>query len=307
MATAIDEAIKRTSLSRSNQMEMLTFRLSDGQLYGINVFKIIEIIESPRRFDRMPHSHPAVKGAADFRGKPIAVIDLSEALGMPSIAFEQQLAYLIICEYSQQLNAFLIAAPETLLTRGWDEIHKPDGVNSASLVAVAYTDNTEAIMLLDIEGILAKVIGYNTEVDEKLETYREQAQRRKILLVDDSRTALTMMEQTLDRLGFEHASHLSAVQALASLEAAEEKGEHGEYDLIISDIEMPGMDGFTFTRSLRNLPSYHKTKVILHSSMSNPSNRLKAEEAGADDFVAKFSPNTLSEHVLKALEITSAD
>ncbi len=307
MATAFDEAIKRTNLSRSNQMEMLTFRLSDNQLYGINVFKIIEIIESPHRFDRMPHSHPAVKGAVDFRGKPIAVIDLSEALQMPPIAFEQQLAYLIICEYSQQLNAFLIAAPETLLTRGWDEIHKPDGLNSESLVAVAYSDNAEAIMLLDIEGILVKIIGYNTDVDKKLETYRKQAEKKRILLVDDSRTALTMMEQTLDQLGFEHSSHLSAVQALAILESEVEKGEPAGYDMIISDIEMPGMDGFTFTRSLRSLPSYQKVRIILHSSMSNPSNRLKAEEAGADDFVAKFSPNTLSEHVLKALDITESD
>lgn len=307
MSTSLDEALKRTSLSRSNQMEMLTFRLSDGQLYGINVFKIIEILESPRRFDRMPHSHQAVKGAVDFRGKPIVVIDLSEALGMEPVPFDQQLAYLIICEYSRQLNAFVIAMPETLLTRGWDEIHKPDGVQAKSLVAVGYSDSGETILLLDIEGILSEIIGYGIEMRDELTSQGLQTQGRRIMLIDDSRTALTMMQQTLTKLGFEHESHTSAIQALNAIKQHEGQGEPPSCDLIICDIEMPGMDGFTFTRTVRDLPSYNNTKIILHSSMSNPTNRLKAEEAGADDFVAKFDPTTLAEHLFKALGIATND
>lgn len=306
MASTLDEALKRTSLSRTNQMEMLTFRLSDNQLYGINVFKIIEIVESPHRFDRMPHSHPAVKGAVDFRGKPISAIDLAEALGMQPVEFEQQLAYLIICEYSQQLNAFIISSPETLLTRGWDEIHKPDGIQAPSLVAVAYSDTSETILLLDIEGILADVIGYKADVTETLLDRGKQLHTKKVLVVDDSRTALSMMQQTLTNLGITHTSQQSAVQALAWLKERDEQQEP-PFDLIISDIEMPGMDGFTFTRHLRELPSYAATQIILHSSMSNPTNRIKAEEAGANDFVAKFDPNTLAEHLLNALGDVSSD
>lgn len=306
ITTTLDEALKRTSLSRTNQMEMLTFRLSDGQLYGINVFKIIEILESPSRFDRMPHAHQSVKGAVDFRGKPIVSIDLSEALGMEPVPFDKQLAYLIICEYSQQLNAFIIKAPETLLTRGWDEIRKPDALQARSLVAVAYSDAGETILLLDIEGILADVVGYKAEVSDAIAARGALAKDCRILLVDDSRTALAMMQQTLGHLGFEHTSQNSAVQALALLEDRDTRGEPG-FDLIISDIEMPGMDGFTFTRSLRKLASCASTMVILHSSMSNPTNRLKAEEAGANDFVAKFDPNTLAEHVLTALGVATSD
>lgn len=307
MTTSLDEALKRTNLSRSNQMEMLTFRLSDGQLYGINVFKIIEILESPRRFDRMPHSHPSVKGAVDFRGKPIVVIDLSEALGMEPVPFDQQLAYLIICEYSRQLNAFVIATPETLLTRGWDEIHKPDGVQAKSLVAVGYSDSGETILLLDIEGILGEVIGYGIEMRDELTSQGLQTHGKRIMLIDDSRTALTMMQQTLTKLGFEYEAHTSAVQALNVIKQLEGKGEPPSCDLIVCDIEMPGMDGFTFTRTVREMPSYQTTKIILHSSMSNPTNRMKAEEAGANDFVAKFDPTTLAEHLFKALGIATND
>jgi|APHig6443718053_1056840.scaffolds.fasta_scaffold44850_1 two-component system chemotaxis response regulator CheV len=306
VTTTVDEALKRTSLSRSNQMEMLTFRLSDGQLYGINVFKIIEILESPSRFDRIPHAHHAVKGAVDFRGKPIVTIDLSEALDMDPVSFDKQLAYLIICEYSQQLNAFIISAPETLLTRGWDEIRKPDAIQARSLVAVAYSDTGETILLLDIESILSEVVGFKTEVNDDLAARGAYLKDRKILLVDDSRTALAMMQQTLTHLGFEHSSQSSAIQALAMIEEQKKRGER-PFDLIISDIEMPGMDGFTFTRSLRCMPSYENTMIILHSSMSNPTNHLKAEESGANDFVAKFDPNTLAEHVLSALGVDSSD
>lgn len=300
MSSSLDEALKRTSLSRSNQMEMLTFRLTDGQLYGINVFKIIEIVESPQRFDRMPHAHPAVKGAVDFRGKPIVAIDLSEALGMEPVPYNERLAYLIICEYSKQLNAFIIDSPDSLLTRGWDQIHKPEGMHARSLVAIGYSDTNETILLLDIEGILAEVIGHHADLREDLAGSGSSMPETSILLVDDSRTALLMMEQTLDKLGFRHTSQSSATQALSFLQSREQQGTP-PFDLIISDIEMPGMDGFSFTRALRTLPSYNLCKVILHSSMSNPTNRLKAEEAGANDFVAKFDPNTLTEHIFRIL------
>lgn len=303
-ASSLDEALKRTSLSRSNQMEMLTFRLTDGQLYGINVFKIIEIVESPKRFDRMPHAHPAVKGAVDFRGKPIVAIDLAEAVGMEPVPFERQLAYLIVCEYSKQLNAFIVTAPDSLLTRGWNEIQKPDAVNAKALVAVAYSDQGETILLLDIEGILAEVIGYRAEVDDSYVTAVNNPGDYRIMLVDDSRTALMMMQQTLDRLGFGHHAYTSAIQALEVLKQGQTDDDTG-YDLIISDIEMPGMDGFTFVRSLRELPGHTATKVILHSSMSNPTNKLKADEAGANDFVAKFDPNSLATHIFRQLGIES--
>ena len=190
MSSSIDEAAQRTSLSLSNQMEMLTFRLTDNQLYGINVFKIIEILECPKKIDRMPHSHPAIKGAIDFRGKAIAALDLSQAVGLPEKEFSDKLAYLIICEYNRLLTAFIIHSTETLITRSWSDIRKPEGVNAESLVAIAYSDSNEAILLLDIESILSRVIGLDQELDDSSinRTDRDWSSLH-ILLVDDSRTA----------------------------------------------------------------------------------------------------------------------
>lgn len=292
MASSLDEAFQRSNLSQSNQMEMLTFRLTDNQLYGINVFKIIEIIESPRRIDRMPNSHPAVKGVLDFRSSALAVIDLSEAVGLPAKDFHNDLAYIIICEYNRCLTAFIVHAPDTLLTRNWQDIHKPEGVNSNSLVAIAYADSGEAIMLLDIESILAQVIGIADDLSH-VAMSEGTGSGQHVLVVDDSRTAILLLQSVLDKMGFTNTAVMSADKALEYLEK-----EHAQVDLVISDIEMPGMDGFTFIRTLRQHTNYRHLKVILHSSMSNPSNRLKAEEAGANKFVAKFDPESLSGEIL---------
>ncbi len=296
MKSTLDEALQRTKLSQSNQMEMLTFRLTDDQLYGINVFKIIEIIECPKRIDRMPNSHPAVKGALDFRGKALAVIDLSEAVGLPSKDFRNELAYIIICEYNRDLTAFIVHAPDTLLTRSWADIHKPEGVNAEALVAIAYADSGETILLLDIESILSNVIGIERDFS-RVTLVEGEGAGRHVLIVDDSRAAIMLLQSLLDRIGFSHIAMTSAEKALEYLEK-----EHGRVDLVISDIEMPGMDGFTFTRTLREKAGFEQLKVILHSSMSNPSNILKAEQAGANKFVAKFDPESLSEEIISLIE-----
>lgn len=298
MASSLDEALQRSNLSLSNQMEMLTFRLTDNQLYGINVFKIIEIIECPQKIDRMPNSHPAVKGALDFRGNALAVIDLSEAVGLSAKKFHAELAYIIICEYNRSLTAFIVHEPDTLLTRSWADIHKPEGVNARSLVAIAYADGGEAIMLLDIESILVAVVGIERDLSSvAMSDVEGKGGGRHVLVVDDSRTAIMLLQSVLDKMGFTNTAVMSADRALEYLDK-----EHSNVDLVISDIEMPGMDGFTFTRTLREQNRYKDLKVILHSSMSNPSNRLKAEQAGANRFVAKFDPDSLSDEIFGLIE-----
>jgi len=305
MSSAIDEAVQRTSLSLSNQMEMLVFRLTDNQLYGINVFKIIEIIECPKRIDRMPHTHPAIRGVIDFRGKAIAAIDLSLAVGLVEKNFSEEPAYLIICEYSRQLTAFIIESPETLMTRSWSDIHKPKGVRAKSLVAIAYTDENEAVMLLDIETILAEVIGLDGgTLEPSPSSDNLDWSSLHILLVDDSRTALMLLQSLLDKLGCRHTSLQSADEAINFLNN-DQPGGLPSIDMVISDIEMPGMDGFTLTRTLRENPALSDLKIMLHSSMSNPTNRIKAKQAGANDFVAKFDANFLSERIASLCGLTT--
>lgn len=298
----LQEVITRTSLSNSNQMEMLTFRLTDGQLYGINVFKIIEIVECPRRLDRLPYSNPAVKGVVDFRGNAITVIDLAHAIDLQPVDFSNSLGYLVVCEYNNQLSAFLVSSPEVLLTRSWGDIKKTEGFEAPSLVAIAYDDNQEMVLLLDIEGILAEIVGLADDFGTNLSDQEKELFRGKhVLLVDDSSAALQMMRTTLSQLGMEITEYHSAVKALEDLSGGGMGDKLSDFNLIISDIEMPGMDGFTFTRSFRALKGFEHVPVVLHSSMSNPTNEMKAHEAGATAFIPKFDPNVLVRQVHSCL------
>ncbi|MBV5326793.1 MAG: chemotaxis protein CheV [Chlorobium sp.] len=304
MSSSFDEAVQRTSLSMSNQMEMLIFRLTDNQFYGINVFKIIEILECPKKIDRVPHSHPAVRGVIDFRGKAIAAIDLSQAIGLSGKNFNDELAYLIICEYNQLLTAFIIESPESLMTRSWSDIHKPKGINAKSLVAIAYNDENEAVMLLDIETVLAEVVGLDGGIDvSSLGRDNRDWSSLHILLVDDSRTALLLLQSLLDKLGCRHTSMQTAAQALEFLNNSGLENSP-LVDMVISDIEMPGMDGFTLTRTIRENPACRDLKIMLHSSMSNPTNQIKAKQSGANDFVAKFDPIFLSNRIAALCGLT---
>ena len=300
MHSVTEEAAQRTNLALSNQMEMLTFYLTDEQLYGINVFKIIEMIETPPRISRVPQSHPSVCGVIDFRGKPITVIDLSQSVGLEPVDFRQELSHVIICEYNNNVHGFLVSRPEQLLNRNWEDIRRPTGLltKSASLVAIAYGDNEEAIQLLDIERILAEVLGLEQTLTPGLaviDTGGEEMKR--VLVVDDSRAARMFITSVLEQMGIPSVALDSGQGALDYLAGLAEQNELDEIGMIISDIEMPGMDGFTFTRLLKENPRLSSLHVLLHTSMSNPSNRLKAEQVGADDFLAKFNPDELAGRV----------
>ncbi|MCG6552040.1 MAG: chemotaxis protein [Candidatus Magnetominusculus sp. LBB02] len=299
--------LKRSSLAMSGQMEMLTFYLSDGELYAINVFKIIEVMECPSKVIKMPHSHPAVKGTISFRDKSVAVIDLSESLQLAPVDYKNTISYIIVCEYYNMIHGFLINSPNVLINRGWDELHKPSAAmaSTACLVALAYADDGKTIQLLDVEKIIAEVIGVDSELsDESADNIKKEAagvnlKDYTLLLVDDSKSALIMLKSIVDKIGVSTVTMDSAVDALKFLEEMpDDAPATDKFAMIISDVEMPGMDGFTFTRKIKSNPKLSGLYIALHSSMSNESNTLKAKQVGADDFVPKFRPDELTTKIL---------
>ncbi|MBF0319910.1 MAG: chemotaxis protein CheV [Nitrospirae bacterium] len=304
----VDEVEQRANLALSNQLEMLTFYLSDDQLYGINVFKIIEVLECPSKIIKMPNSNYAVKGTINFRGKSIVVVDLSEALEMEPIDYKNTLSYIIVCEYNELIHGFLINSPNTLINRSWEEVKSPSAVmsQSACLTALAYTDDGKTIQLLDIEKILSEIIGVEKELSENIKESIEQVAKKinfkdyHLLIVDDSKSATMMLQSVVDQLGVTYTLMDNAVNALHLLEnfADDTIPITERFAMIISDIEMPGMDGFTFTRKIKGNPKLSGLHVILHSSLSNKSNILKATQVGADDFLAKFQPDAIARKII---------
>ncbi|MBF0399884.1 MAG: chemotaxis protein CheV [Magnetococcales bacterium] len=303
--TTLDEAQQRTNLAFSNEMEMLTFFLTDEQLYGINVFKIIEIMECPKVVTRTPHSHPVIKGNIDFRGHPISLFDLADGLGLTPIDYQHQLSYILVCEYSGSIQGFLVSRPNMLIHKSWSEIIKPEGsvYNNSYLTAITY-HNDLSIQILDVEKLLVEIIGIDTVVSDALlqKSKALEAEQHHVLVVDDSKAACQMLAAALDQMKIRHTILNQAQEALDLLKQGVQKGGNCPFTLIVTDLEMPGMDGFTFTRKVREIPALDKVRLAVHSSLSNKSNWEKAQQMGANDFIPKFSPDRFAEIVLQQIE-----
>ncbi|MGN7612470.1 chemotaxis protein [Magnetococcales bacterium HHB-1] len=299
----MDEVTQRANLAFSNQMEMLTFLLTDNQQYGINVFKIIEIIETPKKITQIPESHSAIIGGVDFRGKWVTVIDLSFSMGLEPVDHQSVISYIIICEYSNSIQGFLVSQPNVLMSISWSDVKKPGGMvqQDSYLTALAYDKEGQAIQILDIEKILGEVIGLDDSISQELIDQKGSydASDVRILVLDDSKAARGMMKNALEQLGVSYALFEDGNVALEALENAVESRE--PFSLIISDIEMPGMDGFTFTRKVKEKSDLKYIPLLLHSSMSNRANKSKAQSVGADGFVAKFQPNVIASLILERL------
>ncbi|MBF0128044.1 MAG: chemotaxis protein CheV [Magnetococcales bacterium] len=304
----LEDVNKRANLAFSNEMEMLTFVLTDGQLYGLNVFKIIEIIECPKNITRIPNSNTAIKGTIDFRGHAINLLDLSDALGLEPIDHINRISYVLVCEYSTSIQGFLVSEPDRLIQKSWGEIVRPDGAlyGSSYLTAICY-DNDRTVQILDVEKVLGDILGIEDQVDIELTNRAKQLKMEDfhILAVDDSNAARQLMASAFSQLGLRHTIFDSADKALAELERSIQNGPC-PYNIIFSDIEMPTMDGFTFTRRVKQHPKLSHIYLALHSSLSNRSNQDKAKQMGADDFISKFQPNKIAAAILGQIERANA-
>lgn len=299
------EIDKRANLAMSNEVEMLTFYLMDQQLYGLNVFKIIEILETPKEVARLPHSHPNIKGGIDFRGHPINLIDLGEYLGMESINYKHELSYVLVCEYSTTIQGFLVARPNVLVTKGWDDIIKPVGAvyESSCLTAITYHEG-EPIQMLDVEKVLNDIVGIDINISAEWIQKGRQVVRdaHHILAVDDSKAACHLIQAVLNQMGIRHTVVDEAPKAMALLEQSIDQEGKSAYTMVFTDIEMPVMDGFTFTRKVKSDPRLAKIYVAINSSLSNRSNEEKARQMGADDFIPKFTPDNMARIVVEQVE-----
>lgn len=299
------EIDQRSNLAMSNEFEMLTFLLSDGQTYGLNVFKIIEIIETPKSITKVPHSHPNVKGEINFRDRPITLIDIGEYLGMPPIDYANTISYVLVCEYSNTTQGLMIKEPNILITKSWDDIIKPDGelYETSCLTAMTWHNN-QPIQLLDVEKILHDIIGIDTKIsDEAIARVKSLAtEQHHILAVDDSKAACELTRLVLSQMGIAHTVVDSAPKALDLLQKSLDAKGRSPYTLIFTDIEMPIMDGFTFTRKVKADPKLSSIFLSVHSSLSNKSNEEKAASAGANDFIPKFTPDNICNLVIRQIE-----
>ncbi|MCW8983626.1 MAG: chemotaxis protein, partial [Gammaproteobacteria bacterium] len=259
MAGVLDGVDRRTKIAGHNRLELLLFHLGRRQHFGINVFKVQEVIQCPQ-LTNVPHSHPSVKGVANMRGKTITVMDLSMAIGQSPIQ-DINNAFVIITEYNRSTQGFLVGGVERIVNLTWDSIKPPPkGAGSTYVTAVTEVDE-KLVEIIDVEKVLSEIIGVDETVDNSVveESQKDEGGREHvphILVIDDSSVARNQIKHTLEQIGLGCTLAKNGREGLDKLKEVVDAGQElrDVYDLVISDVEMPEMDGYTFTTSVREDP-----------------------------------------------------
>jgi two-component system chemotaxis response regulator CheV len=310
MAGVMDSVNQRTQLVGQNRLELLLFRLDGKQLYGINVFKVKEVLQCPK-LTVMPKSSRIVRGVANIRGGTIPILDLAMATGLPGqMALDN--AFVIITEYNTKVQGFLVHSVERIVNMNWEEIHPPPKGTGRDhyLTAVTRVDN-QLVEIIDVEKILSEVAPMSESVSVGVidEETHHKAISLRVLTVDDSSVARKQVSRCLQTVGVEVIALNDGRQALEYLKqmVSEGKKPEEEFLMMISDIEMPEMDGYTLTSEIRSDPRMQKLHIVLHTSLSGVFNQAMVKKVGADDFLAKFRPDDLAARVvdrIKAADIS---
>jgi two-component system chemotaxis response regulator CheV len=294
---------QKTRLAGSNRMELLLFSLGGKETFGINVFKVREVCES-MAITETPNMPAGVAGIVSLRGAIIPVISLARCLSLEKGDKQQKL---IITEFSGHTQGFLVGDVDRIVRVDWEQVRAPQGLLAAAagrVTALTELPDGRLVSILDVEQILAEVMG--DEPVPALEAYAGNA-TRAVFFADDSATARRKIVQVLEglKLGYQQAHNgreaWEKLQALAAQSEAEKRPLADSLGLVLVDAEMPEMDGYVLTRSVKADARFAGIPVVMHSSLSSVANKKLGQQVGVDAYVAKFRPQELADTIARML------
>jgi two-component system chemotaxis response regulator CheV len=289
---------------KGQEQRMLLFTLFGHQVFGINVLKIKEIIPY-HKMNMIPGSHRAVIGIAQLRGQPFPVIDLAKALSMPNTAELSELnSYsIIISEFNRSLQGFLVNKVDQIIALDWGSIQPPPStVGRFNYITGVINLENRLIEVVDVERVLNEVAPPKDSTGQGIQLTAGQVEAirdKLVLIVDDSALARKQIIQTLAAIGIDPLIAKDGKEALDYLNSLQLEGRH--VDLIVSDIEMPEMDGYTLTRAIRKNADLASAYILLHTSLSGAVSEEYAVSCGANAALTKFVTEELAEAVLVGL------
>nr|WP_298109165.1 chemotaxis protein [uncultured Pseudomonas sp.] len=290
------------ALMQGDALSLLLFRLHSGRLLGINLLKVNEIIPCPQ-LTKIPNSHPHVRGVASLRGVPLTVIDLARAIGERAPDDNRE-GCLIVTELSRSRQGLQVQGVERIVQCSTRDVRPPPAGSGpkAFITGVTQIDGS-IVQILDIEKVLHELVpAHVEELDERLlsQAERDLLVGRRVLVVDDSHVALQQTLNTLRKLDLDCQAVRSAAAAQEILTAQAEMGQ--PIEVLVSDIEMPEMDGYDLVREIRKSQTIGNTYVLLHTSLDSTMNTEKARLVGANDVLTKFSTVDLSKALVRAFQ-----
>lgn len=304
--TLLDSVDARTKLAGSNKMEILLFSLGSRETFGINVFKVREVSQTPR-ITKTPNMPMGVEGVISLRGNIIPVIALAKFI-RPAEADASTEATMIVTEFSKHTQGFLVHSVDRIIRVDWDRVRAPESMlagNQALITAITELEDGKLVSILDVEQILSSVIG------EKIVPDIQSAgveQDKFMFFVDDSIVARKEIVSVLDKIQVKYhqatngAEAWEKLQNLANRYNQDTQPLSDHLKLILTDAEMPEMDGYVLTKHVKSDPRFRGIPVVMHSSLSSNANRAMGSSVGVDAYVAKFDPMILAETITPFLQ-----
>jgi two-component system, chemotaxis family, chemotaxis protein CheV len=311
------EVDERSNLTGSNKFEMLLFRLGSArenvasELFGINVFKIREIVAMPE-VTAMAGTTQHMLGVVNLRGQIIPVIDLPAVIGCTP---KNGLNIMLVTEFARTTQAFAVESVEDIVRLDWGQVLPAErGAAGGMVTSIARLDGdvnqSRLAQVLDVESILRSVMpNQDAELDvSSVGPVLKLKGNSVVLAADDSFVARALIEGGLKALGVPFIMTKSGQEAWDKLQQisndVEAKGQKitDRVAMVLTDLEMPEMDGFTLTKNIKQDPRFKMLPVIIHSSLSGSTNEEHVRNVGADGYVAKFQADELAATIRGVLQ-----
>ena len=315
LSNTLHDVNERTQLTSNNQFELMLFRLGQApgserrELFGINVFKVREIMVMPK-ITGIANAPPHVLGVANIRGQIIPVIDLPAVVGCHP---QRGLNILMVTEYARTTQAFAVEEVDEIVRLDWANVLAAEGNGGNLVTSIAKldgdTDKSRLVQVLDVEQILRNVMPTTQQTisSEAVGSTVQLPTGSIVLAADDSPVARMMLEQGLAAMGVTYVMTKTGqeawerLQAIETEAAAEGRCAQDKVALVLTDLEMPVMDGFTLTRHIKQDARFKSIPVVIHSSLTGTTNEAHVSAVGADAYVAKFEASELAAALRKVI------
>jgi len=303
----------RTKLAGTNKLEILMFSLGKDlrtgreETFGINVFKVREVMRIPE-ITRAPEMPSAVEGMVSLRGALVPVIDLAKYAGM---SMDCKPEIMIVTEYNGHTQGFLVKSVDNILRLDWSAMRVPPAMLMAEMggmvTAITELKDKRLVMLLDVEKVLADTGHFDSDELIFKSVQPLGKANRTVFFADDSSVARNQIAKTLEAMQVKHLSAINGRQAWIELAKMADYADSAKIPLkdlvqvILTDVEMPEMDGYMLTRKIKDDKRFKGIPVIMHSSLSSSSNQQLGKSVGVDEYVPKFEPQKLSQTLARLL------
>lgn len=299
----------------SNEMELVDFRIFKQEeegvyegIYGVNVSKVREIIKMPK-LTELPGVPEFIEGIFDLRGVVIPVVNLAKWMGIRAPEAREKNARVIIAEFNNILIGFVVHEAKRIRRINWKDIEPAsfaggDGaLDQGKVTGVTRIEDDAVLLILDLETVVQDLGLYAPATDADLAPDMRRFSGM-VLLLDDSHTARKIVKEALEKMGFQVVEANDGEEGLERLdELYDHYGDalHEELKLIVSDVEMPRMDGFHFAANVKADGRFGKIPIVFNSSISDHFSADRGKEAGGEAYLVKFDANAFYNEVARVV------